>query len=203
MHVYTYKRATADEVKRATADFTYAIATGLSINWCCHNLALRVMFLARKVPPRHAALAALSSPCSINIIQHTCLFAIGLDNSGHHRRFWLSDQRRTKVPVAPIHGKVQSLDPHAKYSHMLNQHYEQSIHVLLKENEVGQTWTNHIRTSGEQRRDETPDDAAITDLLTLFISNPRLPTEVHDSTWQASQVGRTEDMFQHVPAPVS
>ena len=47
MDVYTYKRATADEVKRATADFTYAIATGLFIVWCCHNLALRVIILAR------------------------------------------------------------------------------------------------------------------------------------------------------------
>ena len=46
MHVYTYKRATADEVKEATVDFTYAIATGPFISWCCHKLALRVIIPA-------------------------------------------------------------------------------------------------------------------------------------------------------------
>ena len=58
MHVYTYKRATADEVKQATVDFTYAIATGLFISWCYHNLALRVIILARS----DAAYMATSLP---------------------------------------------------------------------------------------------------------------------------------------------
>ena len=58
MRVYTYKRATADEVKKATVDFTYAIATGLFISWCCHNLALRVIILARS----DAAYMATSLP---------------------------------------------------------------------------------------------------------------------------------------------
>ena len=58
MHVYTYKRATADEVKQATIDFTYAIATGLFISWCYHNLSLRVIILARS----DAAYMATSLP---------------------------------------------------------------------------------------------------------------------------------------------